>query len=101
MRDLGLEPLTSPAPTPQGRHVGLRPGLIDEDQPSRINPILIFLLARTTPRHVGAILLGRQNAFFEAHTFLMDESPIGPIIHLEANQPIWESKIDQLNLIPL
>ena len=63
------------APTSDGSHVGLDPGFIDEDETGRINPRLIFFPARAAARHVGAILLGRQHAFFEAHSLAMDEIP--------------------------
>ena len=45
-------------------HVGLDPGFIDEDETGRINPRLIFFPTRAAARPVGAILLGRQHAFF-------------------------------------
>ena len=62
--DLCREPPASRAPTSDGSHVGLDPGFIDEDETGRINPRLIFFPTRPAARHVGAILLGRQHAFF-------------------------------------
>ena len=64
VRDLCREPPAPRAPTSDGSHVGLDPGFIDEDETGRINPRLIFFPARAAARHVGAILLGRQHAFF-------------------------------------
>jgi hypothetical protein len=46
------------------RHIGLGPGLVDEDQASRINPTLIGLPLRPPARDVRAILLGGVQAFF-------------------------------------
>jgi hypothetical protein len=45
-------------------HIGLGPGLIDEDQPLRVEPALIPLPALTPPFYVGPVLLGRVQAFF-------------------------------------
>ena len=45
-------------------HVGLRPGLVDEDQAGRIKPALVALPLRAPPRHVGPILLAGAQAFF-------------------------------------
>src|ERR1700724_718969 len=75
VRDLCREPAAPRAPTSDWSHVGLDPGFIDEDETGRINPRLIFFPARAAARHVGAILLGRQHAFFEAHSLAMDEIP--------------------------
>jgi hypothetical protein len=47
------------------RHVGLRPGLVDEDQALGINPPLILPPLRPPARHVGAILLGGVQAFLK------------------------------------
>ena len=41
----------------------------------RWNCRLIFFPPRPAARHVGAILRGRQHAFFEAHSLAMDEIP--------------------------
>jgi hypothetical protein len=45
-------------------HVGLGPGLVDEDEPRGIEPSLIALPALTPPFDVGTVLLGRVQAFF-------------------------------------
>jgi hypothetical protein len=45
-------------------HVGLGPGLVDEDQPARIKLSLVALPPRSLARHVWPILLGRVQAFF-------------------------------------
>ncbi len=64
VRDLGHQPIASSAAAMQARHVGLRPGLVDEDQTSGVNPALILLPLRPPARHVGAVLLGGVQAFF-------------------------------------
>src|SRR5829696_8278921 len=53
VRHAGLEPLSTRPPAAQGRHVGLDPGLVDEDEPSRLNPTLTGLPARPLAGDVG------------------------------------------------
>ena len=62
--DLCREPPAPRAPASDWSHVGLDPGFVDEDETGGINPHLIFFPARAATRHAGAILLGRQHAFF-------------------------------------
>lgn len=64
VRDARIEPLSAQAPATQGRHVGLDPGLVDEDQALGVNLALMGLPARALERDVGAGLLGRQHRFF-------------------------------------
>jgi hypothetical protein len=45
-------------------HVGLGPGLIDEDQASGIDARLMTTPARAAARDVGPMLLGGVQAFF-------------------------------------
>jgi hypothetical protein len=52
------------SPAPQRRHVGLDPGLVDEDQPTRIQPGLPGAPASATPRDVGSGLLKGEQRFF-------------------------------------
>jgi hypothetical protein len=63
-RRLGEEPLTSRASSMPARHVGLGPGLVDEDQPRRIELGLMALPALTPPCDVGPVLLRGVQAFF-------------------------------------
>jgi hypothetical protein len=42
VRDVGLEPQATWRPSAQWCHVGLGPGLVDEDQTLRVDPVLIF-----------------------------------------------------------
>lgn len=62
-RDFGLlPPIRAVAPC-------LGPGLIDEQQPMRISPVLVGLSPRTLAGDVWAILLAGQHVFFEAQPF--------------------------------
>jgi hypothetical protein len=61
---LGLKPLSTQTPSAQRRHVGLGPGLIDEDEPPRIDLALIGLPARPLAGDVRPVLLAWQNGFF-------------------------------------
>jgi len=45
-------------------HIGLGPGLVDEDEPLSRDPALIALPARPPARHVAPVLLGWQQRFF-------------------------------------
>ena len=64
VRSLRFQSLSSRAPAAQGRHVGLRPGLVDEDEPGRINAALIACPPSAPSSHVGTILLFGQKRFF-------------------------------------
>ena len=64
LRSLGQQLASARRPTAQARHVGFGPGLVDEDQTSRIKPPLILLPPGPTPCHVGTILLGGEQSFF-------------------------------------
>jgi len=48
----------------QGSHVGLDPGLVDEDQPLRIEALLQGQPALPSPRDVGARPFKREQLFF-------------------------------------
>jgi hypothetical protein len=64
VRHLGLNALTARRPAPQRRHIGFGPGLIDEHQPSGINPISILGPLRPPTGDIGTILLcGDQRLF--------------------------------------
>ena len=64
VRDAGGEPFALRAPAAQRRHVGLGPGLVDEDEAGRVDAALIALPALTLSGDVGTRLLGGQHAFF-------------------------------------
>jgi hypothetical protein len=51
-------------PAPQGGHVGFDPGLIDEDQPARIEPGLPGSPTLAPTRDVGASLFEGEQCFF-------------------------------------
>jgi hypothetical protein len=52
------------SPASQRSHVGLNPGLIDEDEPTRIEPGLPGSPALAPTRDVGASLFEREQCFF-------------------------------------
>jgi hypothetical protein len=62
MRHLGFEALAARSPAPQRRH--LCPGLVDEHQPSWIDPILILGPLRPPTGDIGTILLGGDQRLF-------------------------------------
>jgi hypothetical protein len=64
VRDHAGEPLAARAPAADRRHIGLDPGLVDEDQPSRIEAALIFLPLSPPARDVRTALFAWQNGFF-------------------------------------
>ncbi len=64
IRCVGYKPLAALAPATQRRHVGLDPGLVDEDQACWINAGLIAGPLRASARQLRPELLGRQNGFF-------------------------------------
>ena len=62
--DLGMKPLANRRPAAQWRHVGLRPGLVDEDEASWIKPALVLLPLLASPGYLWPELFGGQHAFF-------------------------------------
>ena len=64
VRDLGDETLAAWRPSAQRRHVGLGPGLVDEDQALRLDFILILDPLRSPPRDVGSIAFASHHGFF-------------------------------------
>jgi hypothetical protein len=64
VRGLTDELLASRPPAPEGSHIGLCPGLINEDQAMRRNPILVFAPLLTPSRDGGSILLACEQRFF-------------------------------------
>lgn len=64
IRRLGVEPLADRRPAPQGRHIGLGPGLVDEDQAPGIRSILELLPLLAPSGDLRPQLLGGKNAFF-------------------------------------
>jgi hypothetical protein len=52
------------APAPQRGHIGLDPGLVDEDEPARIEPGLPGSPTLTPARDVGASLFKGEQCFF-------------------------------------
>jgi hypothetical protein len=64
VRYLGFDALTARRPAPQRRHIGFGPGLIDEHQPSGIDPIPILDPLHPPTGDIGTILLGGNQRLF-------------------------------------
>ena len=64
VRHTRIKTLPAQAPAAQWCHVGLDPGLIDDDQAPGVNLVLMGLPACALERDVAAGLLGRQYGFF-------------------------------------
>jgi hypothetical protein len=64
IRDQRSQSLAARSPAPEWRHVGLDPGLVDEDQALAIDPALVSLPARSLARDVRPGLLRRNDGFF-------------------------------------
>jgi hypothetical protein len=64
VRNPRRQALSPRSPAAQRRHVGLDPGLIEEDEPLRVDAMLMGLPSLPLASDVWPILLGRQNAFF-------------------------------------
>jgi hypothetical protein len=64
LRHLRWEALTARPPATQRRHIGLGPGLVDEDEAGGIDPILVGLPLLASPRHVGTISLAGDQRLF-------------------------------------
>jgi len=73
VRHLVDQQLASRAPAMGTGHVGLDPGLVDEDQASRIKPMLMASPPGTEPGDLGPILLARHQRFFEAEALAPEE----------------------------
>ena len=63
-RRLGDQTLAFGAPPVRARHIRLRPGLVDEDEPGRIDGRLTRLPLPTPAGDVRPILFGCAKAFF-------------------------------------
>jgi hypothetical protein len=64
VRGHAAQALAPGSPATQRRHVGLDPGLVDEDQPTRIESALPASPTPPPARDVGAGLLKRDQRFF-------------------------------------
>ena len=64
LRGKAAQPITFLSPSAQRRHVGLDPGLVDEDQMPRIEAALPGSPAPPPSRNIGAGLLKREQRFF-------------------------------------
>ena len=71
-------------PASERRHVGLGPGLVDEDQPRGLDLGLIFQPLRAASGDVGTVLLaGDQRLFLVTELLGMDEFPHRPVVDHE------------------
>jgi hypothetical protein len=61
---LGDQTLAAPTAAALAGHVGLGPGLVDENQAARIKALLVLLPPGAPAGDVRAILLGGEQAFF-------------------------------------
>lgn len=64
MRHLTDQPLPALAPSPEGRHVGLGPGFINEDQTAPLDAFLMAAPAGAAARDIRPVLLRGEGAFF-------------------------------------
>jgi hypothetical protein len=64
MRHLGDEPASARRPAVKARHVGLGPGLVDEDETRRIDALLMASPAPAMALYVGTILLACDERLF-------------------------------------
>ncbi len=63
-RHLGTQPLSTRGAAMGPRHIGLGPGLINEDEATWIEPTLVAFPTRPSAYNVTPILLAGQYAFF-------------------------------------
>jgi len=64
MRDRGNQSFATRSPTAKTRHLRVRPGFVDEDEPPRIESDLPRFPLEAFFRNVGAVLFGRAERFF-------------------------------------
>src|SRR5712691_6226102 len=64
MRHFCHEALATRVPPAQRRHIGLGPGLVDEDEAGRVDPILVRCPLLASPRHVGTVALAGDQRLF-------------------------------------
>ena len=56
--------LTAPIPAMAARHIGLNPGLVDEDQTAGIDASLVQFPPAAVASDVGSFLLAGEHGFF-------------------------------------
>ena len=72
-----MEPLAAPAPSPQWRHIGLCPSLVEKDETPGCKPCLKTLPYGPPAGDIRTLLLAGRDAFFEAKTFPPQKAPKG------------------------
>ena len=60
----GNQPLTAPTATMGRRHVGLGPGLVDEDEVARVERRALAQPGRTPGLDIGTVAFGRGQGLF-------------------------------------
>ena len=85
LRDLVDEALSLRRPAAKPGHVGLRPGLVDEDQTPGIDEPLIGAPARSVTADVRTILLARDEGLFLNVTSILRKKRL--IIEVSALTP--------------
>ena len=74
VRNPANQALAAHATTTHPHHFRIGGGLVDEDQPGRVKQAPLPHPAPTRPRHVGALLLRRPQAFFERDVMTLEEA---------------------------
>lgn len=64
VRNLGMEPLAAPAPSPKRRHIGLGPSLVEKNETLGCKPRLKTLPYGPPASDIRTLLLARRDAFF-------------------------------------
>src|SRR4029078_3784593 len=72
IRGFAWQAFAKPRPSPQRRYVCLGPRLVDENQPGRVNPLLIYAPEPAPPRDIGSILFAGDDGFFKAENPRVD-----------------------------
>jgi hypothetical protein len=80
---LGHQPFAARRTAVGARHIGLRPGLVDEDEARRVKPALVFLPLRAAAPRRGDPARWRAGFFFEADPFVLEEVPDRVVAHLD------------------
>ena len=96
MRDLGNKALPAQTSAAQPDHVGLRPGLVDEDEASDGKVRLALALEGARGGDVRAILLAGVARFFEGEPLLRHEALHAAI----ARRELVFARQDESDLLP-
>jgi hypothetical protein len=64
MWDVSAQRLAAPIPAVAARHIGLNPGLVDEDRTAGIDASLVQFPPAATPSDVASFLFAGEHGFF-------------------------------------